>query len=199
MTLDTRTYLAIDFETADTGRDSACALAAVRIEANEIVERKVWFIKPPRSIVKFADIHGLTWDRLRLEPTFVGVWTLCESLFQGIDAIVAHNAKFDTSVLKACCEKAGIPVPAVPSLCTVDLVKKAWNLNPAALPDACRYIRYPLDHHNPLSDADACANILLTLQRTGKQALIDERLEAAKGPPKLWRRTSLSAGTERSL
>ena len=33
------TFVAIDFETADYGRDSACALALVRVEAGVIVQR----------------------------------------------------------------------------------------------------------------------------------------------------------------
>ena len=42
------TFVAIDFETADYGRDSACALALVRVEASVIVQRAFHYIRPPQ-------------------------------------------------------------------------------------------------------------------------------------------------------
>ncbi len=39
------TFVAIDFETADYGRDSACALALVRVEAGVIVQRAFSYIR----------------------------------------------------------------------------------------------------------------------------------------------------------
>ncbi len=42
------TCVAIDFETADFGRDGACALALVRGEAGVIVQRAFHYIRPPR-------------------------------------------------------------------------------------------------------------------------------------------------------
>ena len=42
------TFVAIDFETADYGRDSACALALVRVEAGVIVQRAVHYSRPPQ-------------------------------------------------------------------------------------------------------------------------------------------------------
>ena len=42
------TFVAIDFETADYGRVSACALALVRVEAGVIVQRGFHYIRPPQ-------------------------------------------------------------------------------------------------------------------------------------------------------
>src|SRR5205085_9653487 len=42
-------FVAIDFETADHGRDSACAVALVRVERGRIVRRETRRIRPPRS------------------------------------------------------------------------------------------------------------------------------------------------------
>ncbi len=41
-------FVAIDFETADYGRVSACALALVRVEAGVIVQRAFHYIRPPQ-------------------------------------------------------------------------------------------------------------------------------------------------------
>ncbi len=42
------TFVAIDFETADYGRHSACALALVRVAAGVIVQRAIHYIRPPQ-------------------------------------------------------------------------------------------------------------------------------------------------------
>jgi DNA polymerase III epsilon subunit-like protein len=48
------TFVAIDFETADYGRDSACAVAVVRVEGLAIVDRAHYYIRPPRSRFVFS-------------------------------------------------------------------------------------------------------------------------------------------------
>jgi len=48
------TFSAIDFETADYGRDSACSVAIVRVVDGEIVERWYRFIQPPRRQFVFT-------------------------------------------------------------------------------------------------------------------------------------------------
>ena len=42
------TFVAIDFETADYGRNSTGALALVRVEAGVIVQRAFHYIRPPQ-------------------------------------------------------------------------------------------------------------------------------------------------------
>jgi DNA polymerase-3 subunit epsilon len=37
-----QTFVAIDFETADRGLDSACSVGLVRVEGGRIVERLTW-------------------------------------------------------------------------------------------------------------------------------------------------------------
>ncbi len=42
------TFVAIDFETADYGRNSTGALALVRVEAGVIVQRAFHYTRPPQ-------------------------------------------------------------------------------------------------------------------------------------------------------
>ena len=58
------TFVAIDFETADYGRDSACALALVRVEAGVIVQRAFHYIRPPRARMVFTYLHGISWEQV---------------------------------------------------------------------------------------------------------------------------------------
>ena len=55
-------FVAIDFETADYQQDSACAVALVRVEGSQIVQRHHFLIRPPRQRFIFSYLHGITWE-----------------------------------------------------------------------------------------------------------------------------------------
>jgi len=164
----TAAFVAIDFETADHGPDSACAVGVVRVEGLQVVRREVALIRPPRSRVLFTHIHGLTWDRLKDAPPFADVWPQLAPVLDGAVALVAHNASFDRRVLLACCEAAGLPAPAVPFVCTVHVARKTWKLRPNNLPSVCRRLGIGLLHHDAGSDAEACARILIAALAAGR-------------------------------
>ncbi len=154
-------FVAIDFETADYGRDSACAVALVRVERNRITERCCHLIRPPRKRFIFTYIHGIEWSDVADKPTFGDLWPALASFMENADFLAAHNAPFDRSVLRACCEAYDLRYPDIPFLCTVQLARKTWNLNPTKLPDVCGHLGIRLDHHNAASDAEACARIVI--------------------------------------
>ncbi len=163
---DGRPFVAIDFETADRGRDSACSIAVVRAEGNTIVETRTRLIRPPRSRFEFTHIHGLRWSDVQDEPTFQHVWPDLVDLLQGATFIAAHNAPFDRGVLETCCHKAGLVAPSLPYRCTVKLAKRTWRLPRARLPDVCAHLDIALKHHDATSDAEACAKIVLASPRS---------------------------------
>jgi DNA polymerase III subunit epsilon len=154
-------FVAIDFETADRLRDSACAVAMVRVESGKIVHKEHRFIKPPRKYFEFTYLHGITWDMVASEPNFQKLWSSLKDILNGIDFIAAHNASFDRSVLNACCEKSNIVPPSIPFQCTVSLAREKWGIYPTKLPNVCNYLNIPLNHHEALSDAMACAKIVI--------------------------------------
>lgn len=154
-------FLAIDFETANYARNSACAVGLVRVENKEIVSRVTRLIKPPSSWFIFTDIHGLTWDDVKNEPTFGELWTDLKPYFEGVDFLVAHNSSFDKGVLKACCSTYGIEYPEIPFKCTVQISRRLWNIKPARLNNVCDYFGIPLNHHEAGSDTEACAKIMI--------------------------------------
>jgi DNA polymerase-3 subunit epsilon len=153
-------FVALDFETANYSRDSACSLAIIRVESLKVVSRTYRLIRPPSAHFMFTDIHGITWGDVMSEPTFKELWPEFRPLFDGISFIAAHNASFDSSVMNACCYTYGLVPPAPPYLCTVKLARQTWQLKPANLPSVCSYLGLRLQHHNALSDAEACANIV---------------------------------------
>ncbi|HAN05786.1 MAG TPA: exonuclease [Elusimicrobia bacterium] len=166
-------FTAIDFETADHGRDSACAVGLARVENGKIARTAYRLIRPPRRQILFTHIHNITWKQVAGEPDFAGVWPELAYLFEGIDFIAAHNAPFDRGVLYACCAAAGLQAPPQPFVCTVQLARKELLLKPSTLSHVCHHLSIPLKHHNALSDAEACAKIMITVEQ--------ERAEKAAG------------------
>ncbi|MFO0848541.1 MAG: 3'-5' exonuclease [Gemmataceae bacterium] len=156
-----RAFVAIDFETADHGPDSACAVGLVRVEGLRVVARQTVLIRPPRPHIRFTYVHGITWDMVAGAGTFAEVWPALAPLVAGADFLAAHNAPFDRRVLTACCAAAGLPVPAAPFVCTVQLARRRWGLRPNDLPSVCRRLGIGLVHHDAGSDAEACARIVI--------------------------------------
>jgi DNA polymerase-3 subunit epsilon len=155
------TFVALDFETADSGRDSACAVAAVKVRNLRVVREASYLIRPPRPYFEFSHIHGITWSQVADKPRFRGVWLDLRELLSDADFIAAHYASFDRSVMLSCCSEARLRPPDLAFCCTVKLSRRVWGYNPTALPDVCRRLRIPLRHHDPLSDARACARIMI--------------------------------------
>jgi DNA polymerase-3 subunit epsilon len=154
-------FVAIDFETADYGSDSACAVALVRVEDRCVVRREVSLIRPPRKRFAFTYVHGITWRMVAASPAFADVWPKFSSILEGANFLAAHNARFDHGVLSSCCTIASLPVPQLPFVCTVQLAKRRWGQKPNDLPSVCRRLGIGLRHHDPISDAEACARIII--------------------------------------
>ena len=159
--------MALDFETADYGQDSACSLAMIRVENHAIVYREHRLIRPPRKTFVFSYIHGITWPQVANAQGFGDIWPQLRGLLDGAKFIAAHNASFDANVLRACCATAALPAPEHPFLCTVKLARKTWGVRPTKLPNVCQHLGLSLKHHDALSDAEACANIVLAAIRDG--------------------------------
>jgi len=156
-------FVALDFETANNSRDSACALAVVRVDDGRVVEERYRLIRPPTPSFLFTGIHGITWRHVKDEPTFDGAWPHLAELIEGVDFLVAHNAPFDRGVLRACCARYGLAEPQLPWLDTVRAAKKRWGLPRNRLPDVCDHLGIPLKHHDAASDARACALIAVAV------------------------------------
>jgi DNA polymerase-3 subunit epsilon len=172
------TFVAIDFETADQGRDSACSVGLVRVENGAVVQKVVQLIRPPRldegdlfspppAEFMFTYIHGIKPAQVLDAPTFAQAWPKLSPLLKGADFMAAHNAPFDSGVLEACCASAGLPKPPHRFVCTVRVARSTWNIYPTKLSNVCQHLKIDLNHHEALSDAHACAQIVIAAQKKG--------------------------------
>ncbi|MBN2595488.1 MAG: 3'-5' exoribonuclease [Marinifilaceae bacterium] len=156
-------FTAIDFETANGQRNSACSLGLVRVENGIIVESKDWLISPPEMYFHpmNVSIHGITEEDVMNEPSFNYIWEEVEDYLHG-KMVIAHNASFDVSVLRACLDTYGIRFPEFDYLCTVQISRNIWpNMPNHKLNTMAHLFDIPLKHHDALEDTLACAKIAI--------------------------------------
>lgn len=149
-------FTAIDFETAQGYRHTICQVGLVRVENGLITDEVNLLVRPPDNYYweRFIDIHGITPTMTRNAPTFDKIWSRIEPFITG-QTVVAHNGfGFDFPVLQKTLEFYGMNDPQYEKYCTYRIFKE----NLASL---CNQYKIPLDHHDALSDARACAELFL--------------------------------------
>lgn len=155
-------FVAVDFETASGQRTSACSLAVVRVEGERIVRAETSLIRPPQPSGELFRIHGISETAQRNAPPLSEVWERFASFFEGVGLIVAHNAAFDRDVMLKSWGVAGLTPPGLPWACSVEMSKRLWPSLPGhKLNQLAAAWGIPLRHHNALSDARACAELVL--------------------------------------
>lgn len=164
-------FTAIDFETANYFPDSACSVGLVKIKESKIIEKEHILIRPRTKWFQFTDIHGITWEDVKNEPSFDEIWPSIKKYFRGVEFLVAHNASFDKRVLHACCEKYCIEIPNKRFECSLQLSRRLWKLDSHNLPTVCDHLNIKLKHHDAMSDAIACAKIVLHAAKKEKVIL----------------------------
>ncbi len=165
-----RAFVALDFETANHKPDSACAIGLVRVEDDQVVATESRLIRPPSRWFAFTDIHGITWEMVKSQPSFAEVWHDVQGILDGALFIAAHNAGFDRGVLRACLEGAGLPPPKLPFVCTMHMARRVLGIYPTGLSVVAQRLKVPLNHHDALSDANACAHIVIAARKLREDA-----------------------------
>jgi DNA polymerase-3 subunit epsilon len=162
-------FTAIDFETANPKRASVCAVGVVKVRDGVVVDTLETLVQPPPGHESFGSfnvaVHGITaWDVMGA-PTWDVVYPKIAELAGG-DALVAHNASFDRSVLTQASAVHGISVPRSQWLCTRDTARSVLDLPSYKLPDVSRALNIAAhSHHDAGADARQCALVLVELCR----------------------------------
>ena len=87
-------FAAIDFETANKFKNSACSLAIVTVEDGQIVKKAYSLIKPPFMSFdpECIEIHGIQMEDVLNEPTFDTLWDRIYENHLIRKIVIAHNA-----------------------------------------------------------------------------------------------------------
>lgn len=154
-------FIAIDFETANKNRISACAIGLVFIKDFKIVFSKKHFIKPPNGeeFSSFhSNIHKIYEEDVEHSFTFEELWENEFSKYFNDNLIVFHNASMDLSILKNLFEHFTISNFDIDYIDTMQLAEKSGN--PKKLTELAEKFGIEIEnHHDPISDAKACAMI----------------------------------------
>lgn len=159
-------FVAMDFETANYSRTSACSIGLAFVKDGVITSKEHYYIKPHPNyyIGGFIEIHGITSEKTDAAPDFGELWnsTLKEKLENR--TIVCHNANFDIAVLSAMLSHYGYENHDISFTCTLELSRSTFYLPNYKLPTVCEHIGHNLGHHHdPVDDAVAAAMIYLAL------------------------------------
>lgn len=156
-------FVAIDFETANEKRYSACSLGITKVVDGKILDKKYFLIKPPemRFVPQNLWIHGIYPEDVENERTFDLIWPEIKDYIEG-QLIVAHNASFDISVLRSLLDYYNIDYPNFYYACTVILSQNHLiDLPNHKLNTVAEFVGHKFKHHHAGEDATACAKIMI--------------------------------------
>lgn len=156
-------FVAIDFETANANRGSACSVGIVKIRNNMIVDEYYSLIRPKKLIFDSSNIqiHGITPEMVRNSDDFENIWIELEMKLKG-EMVAAHYASFDISVLKTALAEYNIEYPSINYVCSWVIGKAVWpDLTSYRLDTLAKKVGFQFKHHNALEDARACAMVIL--------------------------------------
>lgn len=159
--------IAIDFETANEQRGSACSVGLAWIEDGEVARVEERLIRP--KDMRFSSfnigVHGIRPEHVEDAPEFPEVMDEFQDDFRGA-TMIAHNAAFDMSVWRAALDGYGRRYPELAYLCSVKMAQKVWPRLPShKLNVIADHLRLRFMHHNAAEDAVMCAKASIEMAR----------------------------------
>lgn len=161
-------FAAIDFETANGCRTSICSVGVVIVENGGISDSYYHLIRPiPNYYTEWTTaIHKLTHKDTDKAPTFPEVWAEIVPKIRYLP-LVAHNKAFDENCLKAVFKAYNMEYPDYPFFCTLLGARRTFSkdcIKNYQLQTVAEHCGFNLtNHHNALSDAQACAAIAIKI------------------------------------
>jgi DNA polymerase-3 subunit epsilon len=160
-------FIAIDYETANSSYESVCAVGATVVIDGKIASNIYSLIKPPKEHFFFdsfnVSIHGITEKDVKNSPGFEKVWSEIEGLQASKNLPFAcHYAGFDIRVTEALLHYFEKDFQNIRFYDTCTVSRKVWpELLNFKLNTISGHLGINLEHHNAASDAKACAMIAL--------------------------------------
>ena len=178
--------VAIDFETANSRPQSACAVGVLVFDEGVEIDRFYSLIQPQKRDGWFdwrnVRIHHIQPEDVADAPGFDQIYQRLQPYFSD-SLFVAHNADFDMQVFGSCCLAWDLPVPDLTYFCTVKLTQRMFPfLEHHRLNDCCEYMHIELDHHQALSDASACGQIVLNCMVAAGETQLEDFVKHCQVP-----------------
>lgn len=169
-------YVTVDIESANEWHTSICAIAIVCYENGLETESYSTYVYQPEN--HFSDfctgIHGITYKDVEDAPHFDEITDKISALFS--DKIVfAHNAAYDIPHILTEYARSESLYPTFNYACSLNIARRAIKGMPNyRLDTLCENFSIDLDHHNALSDARACGELVIQISKALSVESIDE-------------------------
>ena len=181
LTLRETTFVVVDLETtggraSGDNHDAITEIGAVKVRGGEILGEFATLVDPGRSIPpQIVALTGITTAMVCDAPTIESVLPSFLEFSRGA-VLVAHNAGFDIGFLRAAAERAHLPWPRPPVLCTVRLARRVLTRDEAPSVRLSALARLfsasTTPTHRALDDARATVDVLHGLiERVGNQGV----------------------------
>ena len=178
-------YVAIDFETANDSKLSACSIGAISFDNHRLGNKFESLIQPPNGHSHLWGsnfrIHNISRSRYMSADQFPAVWKkLQKNINISEKIIVCHNSGFDINVLKELFTFYKISTTKFYYLDTVNIGKLTWSTENYKLSTLANYLNIRLNHHDALSDATASAKIAIKSLEKHKSTDFNRVLENSR-------------------
>ena len=177
-------YIAIDFETANYYKNSACSVGLVRFIDGKETDLCYSLIHPAKMyfIPEWTrDIHHISYDDVRDKPYFPEVWDTLVMPFinQTPDVpLVAHNGtSFDMTVIRDCCNYFGMEKPKFQYFDSLLIARKTWAKIDHHLTSLGNYFNIKYNAHDALEDSRTCGLIVQEAAKYHNAKSIQDLLE----------------------
>ncbi|WP_170924706.1 exonuclease domain-containing protein [Candidatus Enterococcus clewellii] len=173
-------FVAIDFETANSKRASACSVGLVKVINGQIVDTFYSLIDPEDDFDDFnIIIHGILPDDVINSPTYPSIIKSIERFSEDLP-LVAHYAPFDMGVIRDSNDRYDIDDFTAKYIDSYYLSRFLISTISYKLRDIATLIGEQFQHHNALEDARMAAMLILYLCKQHNLSYLNELMDVAQ-------------------
>ncbi len=178
--IDDAVFTFIDVETTGLSPRTSrvCEVALVAFQGNCRVSHFSSLVNPGLPIPpETSKIHGITDDMVRNSPAFPALIPRLITLLEG-SVIVAHNAEFDLSFIEMEFVRAGLKLPELPVIDTLNIARRLGTFTNNRLGTIAKELDISAENwHRALSDVEMTRKIfehfMLVFRKEGAVTVAD--------------------------
>ena len=171
-----KNFVFVDVETANWSNDRICAIGMIIVSNGKTAG--YYSLIYPHAPITFTYIHGITNEDVKDAPTMEEFWQVMSPLIPNDFVFVAHNYRFDLTVMKKDLGRFGI------SFCPTEILDTMWvardilyhfrtQRGDLRLDTLSAALDVSLYHHNAASDITATKEVLEKLLALGNRKITD--------------------------